>query len=338
MARADEGCCRGIDVLIDSLFRRQSTQRIFISYRREDSQWAAGRLSDSLEAYFGDDRVFRDIEDIAGGAHFGDVIHETLGAADAVVVLIGANWLGASDARGNRRLDDAEDWVAREVAAALEKGLPVYPVLLEDTPMPRASELPEALWPLTRYNAVSISDRRWQGDVARLAKIVALDIPSATERTLRAINAAISTALFLAIAFTLSVLFWNLMDARPVLDGDTPGEWKLGHLFAKKDGTDACEVQPMPWFEPLEIWQSGVIFVVVVASSALMFAFARHVDASRRGFFLAAAWTGAVGAFAAFLLFLPLCGAYEATVLSYIGLILAPLMLALMGLSGFKAK
>ena len=242
MARADEGCCRGIDVLIDSLFRRQSTQRIFISYRREDSQWAAGRLSDSLEAYFGDDRVFRDIEDIAGGADFGDVIHETLGAADAVVVLIGANWLGASDARGNRRLDDAEDWVAREVAAALEKGLPVYPVLLEDTPMPRASELPEALWPLTRYNAVSISDRRWQGDVARLAKIVALDIPSATERTLRAINAAISTALFLAIAFTLSVLFWNLMDARPVLDGDTPGEWKLGHLFAKIDGTDACEV------------------------------------------------------------------------------------------------
>lgn len=326
------------DLLTESLFWRKSKQRIFISYRRDDSQWAAGRLSDSLASYFGDDRVFRDIEDIAGGANFGDVIDETLGAADAVVVLIGKGWLSASDSRGNRRLDDPDDWVAKEIAAALEKGLPIYPVLLEDTPMPRASELPETLWPLTRYNAVSISDNRWQADVARLAKIVALDIPSATERQLQAINLAISTALVLAIAFSLTVIFWNLIDARPELAGYTQSDWKFGHLFDKLVGTDTCRFPPMPWFAPLAVWQSGVIFVVIVMSSALMFVVGRHIDAARKPFFYAAAFVGAVGAFAAFLLFLPLCGAYEPPVLAYIGLIVAPLMLALMGLSGFKAK
>jgi hypothetical protein len=325
-------------VLAKLLFWRQSTQRIFISYRRDDAQWAAGRLSDSLAAYFGDDRVFRDIEDIAGGANFGDVIHETLGAADAVVVLMGKDWLNAGDAEGNRRLDDPEDWVAQEIAAALAKGLPVYPVLLEDTPMPRASELPEMLWPLTRYNAVSISDSRWQSDVTRLAKIVALDIPSATERTLQAVNAAISTALFLAIAFTVSVIFWNLINARPELESYALSDWEPSHLFAKMGDTDTCKSPPMPWFVPLKIWQSGAIFVVVVVSSALMFVFGRHIDSSRKPPFYAAAWVGSVGSFAAFLLFLPLCEAYESTVISYMGLIVAPLMLALMGLSGFKAK
>ncbi len=329
---------RKTDVLTDGLFWGKSAQRIFISYRRDDSQWAAGRLPDSLEAYFGEDRVFRDIEDIAGGANFGDVIHETLGAADAVVVLIGKNWLNACDAGGNRRLDDPDDWVAKEIAAALEMGLPVYPVLLEDTPMPRANELPQMLWPLTRYNAVSISDSRWQDDVTRLAKIVALDIPSATERLLQAVNVAISTALFLAIAFTLSVMFWNLMDARPPFPAYEPVEWKFGHLFKALDAAGNCEFRPMPWFRPVTIAQSGVIFVVIVMSSALMFVFGRHIDASRKPFFYAAAGVGSSGAFAAFLLYLPLCVQYEPAVLAYASLIIAPLMLALMGLSGFKAK
>jgi hypothetical protein len=35
-----------------------------------DTKGYAGRLSDSLEEYFGNNRVFRDIEDIEGGAAF----------------------------------------------------------------------------------------------------------------------------------------------------------------------------------------------------------------------------------------------------------------------------
>ena len=45
--------------------KRIKNGKIFISYRRADARGVAGRLGDSLGQYFGDNRVFRDIEDIA---------------------------------------------------------------------------------------------------------------------------------------------------------------------------------------------------------------------------------------------------------------------------------
>ena len=41
---------------------------IFISYRRDDSRHAAGRLADDLSQAFGAERIFRDIEGIELGA------------------------------------------------------------------------------------------------------------------------------------------------------------------------------------------------------------------------------------------------------------------------------
>ena len=83
---------------------------------------------------------------------------------------------------------------------------------------------------------------------------------------------------------------------------------------------------------------AGLIFLVVVPASALLFVFAPHVEASRRRYFLAAAWSGAIGTFGAFMLFKPLCEEYEAIVLFYLAMLVATLMLVLMGLSGFREK
>ena len=74
----------------------------------------------------------------------------------------------------------------------------------------------------------------------------------------------------------------------------------------------------------------------MVPASALLFVFAPHVEASRRRYFLAAAWSGAIGTFGAFMLFKPLCEEYEAIVLFYLAMLVATLMLVLMGLSGFR--
>lgn len=57
----------------------------------------------------GDDRVFRDIDGIAGGADFAQVIGQTLETADAVIVMIGRNWLDAEVEHGHRRIEDPED-------------------------------------------------------------------------------------------------------------------------------------------------------------------------------------------------------------------------------------
>lgn len=44
-----------------------SSARIFISYRRRDSAYSAGRIRDHLITAFGSDRVFMDVSDLDPG-------------------------------------------------------------------------------------------------------------------------------------------------------------------------------------------------------------------------------------------------------------------------------
>lgn len=331
-------------------------QRIFISYRREDTQWVAGRLADSLSAYFGDQRIFRDIDGIVAGERFGDVIETTLGAADAVVVLIGKRWLDVTDSNGQRRLASDDDWVAQEVSAALDLDIPVYPVLVDDAPMPRTEELPASLQALTRHNAISISDARWQDDVSRLARIMSLDIPSATERKLRIANLLVAGLLFVAVAVTMTVVVYNLLEQSKTVscwtlselvvsgEAETGRSW-FDHLLSLLGNEDKafevgrCANPPEAWLQALiGKGPSGLVFLFMVPASGLLFVLAPHVDPVRRRFFYAAAWTGALGSFTAFMLFLPVCSEYENIVNFYLGVLFATLMLVFMSLSGFKAK
>jgi hypothetical protein len=314
--------------------RLRQTRRLFVSYRRDDARWFAGRLADSLAAYFGDKRVFRDVDGIAGGADFAAAIHDSLTASDAVIVVIGPQWLAARDAQGRRRLDLADDWVALEVGSALAKGLPVFPVLVEDTPMPRAEELPPALQPLTRFNAVSVSDSRWDDDTARLGRIVSLDIPPVTERRLRAVNLTVCALLVGTMLFMLSVLARQLLQVPPPPDLPGFGGWLA--LFADH-GARACAAPPqMVW--PLQNWHTAPVFLATSCGSALMFAFGRHVAPAAKLPYYAAAWVGGGGTFAAFLLYFFACPAHEALVGFFSGMVVAPTMLALMSLSGFRAR
>lgn len=326
------------DLPFDFMPWRRPAQRLFISYRRGDTQWLAGRLSDSLGAYFGDKRVFRDIDGIEGGADFGHVIRHTLNASGALIVLIGKDWLSAVDEHGRSRLHQADDWVAQEIGAALDNGMRVFPVLVEDTPMPRAHELPESLRGLTRFNAISVSDARWEADVARLARIVSLDIPSSTERQLHAINLLISVALFLTLAFSVTVMVWNLLQARPSLVDFLGTRWQFSHLFDAVNARGDCRFPPPASLVLLQVWQATAVFLVLVPAGGLMLMAGRHVQASRKGYLYAAGSVALVGSLVAFVLYLPVCLEYEAIVIFYVGLLVAPLVLGLMSLSGFKAR
>src|SRR5688572_1923277 len=103
---------------------------IFISYRRSDTQPWAGRLSDSLKAALGRVRIFRDIEDIPPGAHFENVINDKVGTCDALIALIGPQWLISTDRYGTRRLDDPKDFTRLEIATALKRNVRVIPTLV----------------------------------------------------------------------------------------------------------------------------------------------------------------------------------------------------------------
>src|SRR5687768_99152 len=126
--------------------------RIFLNYRRDDSAGHAGRLYDELVHRFGGEHVFMDVDTIAAGADFVEVIERAVDASDVVLVLIGKRWLTGTDAR-SRRLHDPDDFVRVEIATAFERDKRIIPVLVQGAEMPGSQALPEALKRLARRNA-----------------------------------------------------------------------------------------------------------------------------------------------------------------------------------------
>jgi hypothetical protein len=63
--------------------------RVFISYRRDDTAYPAGWLSDRLAGHFGRQQVFKDVDSIPLGDDAAQVIAAAVASCDALVVLIG---------------------------------------------------------------------------------------------------------------------------------------------------------------------------------------------------------------------------------------------------------
>jgi hypothetical protein len=96
-----------------------------------------------------------DFDSIPYGVDFRDHIRETLKRAKVVVAIIGADWSGGQEA-APRRIDDPGDFVRLEIASALESGIPIIPVLVNNTPMPDAKNLPAELEGLTFRNGLAL--------------------------------------------------------------------------------------------------------------------------------------------------------------------------------------
>jgi WD40 repeat protein len=143
---------------------------VFISYRRDDSAGFAGRIYDRLKERLGRADVFFDVDNIEPGVDFVEVLSERVGACDALVAIIGKNWLSSANADGGWRLDDPHDYVRIEVEAALARNVRVIPALIEGARMPKPEELPVSLQMLARRQAVQISHDRFDSDADRLTR------------------------------------------------------------------------------------------------------------------------------------------------------------------------
>jgi len=128
---------------------------IAISYRREDTLPVAGRLYDRLEQRFGKQNVFMDFDSIRPGFDFRDQIRDTIERSKVVIVVIGPGWLGKKS-DGTRRIDDPADFVRLEVACALQREIPVIPVLVNNTPMPNPETLPSDMQALAFRHALPL--------------------------------------------------------------------------------------------------------------------------------------------------------------------------------------
>jgi hypothetical protein len=146
-------------------------KQIFMSYRREDSLDVAGRIYDRLVQEFGKEAIFKDIDSIPFGVDFRKHLKDTIDKCDIALIVVGDRWLSVTDANGQRRLDSPADFVRIELESALQREIPVIPVLIKDAKMPDEAELPDSLKEFAYRNGTVVRhDPDFHSDMDRLIK------------------------------------------------------------------------------------------------------------------------------------------------------------------------
>jgi len=186
--------------------------KIFLCYRREDSGGYAGRIQDQLVQDLGPDTLFINVDAIPLGVNFVRVLHDEVTKCDVLLAVIGRNWLDARDERGNRRLENPNDFVRIEVGAALQRNIPVVPILVDGARIPDVGQLPKELEELSFRNGIDVRLASFHSDVSRLIyalrKQLNIDLKRRHEIGLLALGSAIGTGL-LSIPFAVFLFAWN---------------------------------------------------------------------------------------------------------------------------------
>jgi TIR domain/Carboxypeptidase regulatory-like domain len=162
---------------------------IFISYRRNESAGHAGRLFDRLTARFGEDRVFMDVDTLVPSDHFATRIEKAIATADVMLVLIGPTWTTQAD-----RLARPDDFIRREIQAALRVECRLVPVCLDGAAMPDAAALPVELRPLLASEGAVLRHGEFVRDADHLADSLAVFVRPSAEATRRGLSVALTRA------------------------------------------------------------------------------------------------------------------------------------------------
>lgn len=94
-----------------------------------------------------------------------------------------AKWIDVSDPQtGQRRLDNASDFVRIESGEAPGRGIPVVSVLLDGAALPQAHQLPDDLKELCDRQAEFVEYHSFDADVERLIKKLRLGAGPVTPR------------------------------------------------------------------------------------------------------------------------------------------------------------
>ncbi|MEL6816221.1 MAG: toll/interleukin-1 receptor domain-containing protein [Cyanobacteria bacterium J06598_3] len=145
--------------------------RIFISYRRQDSPAAVGRIFDHLENHFGRDSIFKDVNALKIGDDFRERLNAEVEQCQILLAVIGRNWLNAKGSDGRRRLENPADWVRLEIQTALNRNVPVIPILLDGVEMPAVADMPKDLHPLAYRHAARVrNDPDFRRDIEHVMR------------------------------------------------------------------------------------------------------------------------------------------------------------------------
>jgi len=152
--------------------------KVFISYRREDSIDVSSRIYDWLASRLPEDSVFIDVDSIQAGTDFREALAKTLDQTGVMLAVVGQKWLDVTDKSGRRRLDNPEDFVRIEIETAMQRRIPVVPILVQGAEMPSAHQLPESLAPFAYRNALLVRPNPdFTRDMERVTKAVESYVP-----------------------------------------------------------------------------------------------------------------------------------------------------------------
>ena len=126
--------------------------KIFLCYRREDSAYPAHQIYRDLGDHFGFESVIFDVDTIPIGTDFREYLNNQVGECDILLAIIGDQWIEIL----KQRLSDPKDFVRIEIQAALERDIPVVPVLVGKALMPSEENLPPELAGLSYRNATEV--------------------------------------------------------------------------------------------------------------------------------------------------------------------------------------
>lgn len=132
----------------------------------------AGRICDRLEAHFGKSNVFMNIDTLAPGVDFVEVLDRTISSCAVLLAIIGKRWLKATDKEGRLLLSNPEDFVRVESGFALKRNIRVVPLLVDGAKMPSPANVPEALVSLTTRHALRVSDVGFRPTIDRLIESI----------------------------------------------------------------------------------------------------------------------------------------------------------------------
>lgn len=269
-----------------ALFSRHVSpiSRIFISYRRADSDDEAKSIYANLVAAFGEAAAFMDIDKIYLGENFQAKIEEEIINCDVVLVIIGPAWTMITDENNHRRLHNPDDFVRREVEFGLRHKKRVIPVLVNNATMPTTADLPASLYELSFLNAIALAGEEGMASlVEHLRK--ELDAIEAKRRPLW--QQLVSTpyvrfAAGILALVVMTLIIWFILSNRPypppiaLLDdqigivqmlvdrGETKMELPNGERVTVRDKTELLENSELLMDESIlrMVFQGGALAVV----------------------------------------------------------------------------
>lgn len=175
--------------------------KIFINYRREDAKDAAARVHHELVGPFSAKSLFMDVDNLLAGQRFDKELEKALAACDVFLAVIGPYWLKILD---ERRISVERDYVREEIAAALQRGIHVIPLLVGGARLPKERELPVDIAGLVMHQKHELRHEHFGRDVGPLIEAIkALQRPKRAMPWKRVAASAVGVVSAVAITITL---------------------------------------------------------------------------------------------------------------------------------------